>query len=387
MIGTYTLDTVQTEFDLSPRTSIGRWSRVGPYYAMFPVDHAFQIVSQYCPTKGAVLDPFAGRASSIYAAAVQGKSGYGIEIHPVGWVYGTAKLRPAHKTNVSNRLRELRVLMNTVTETEIDALPPFFHHCYCRNVLKFLLAARSHLQWESSADKNIRQVDTTLMALLLVHLHGKLGSALSNQIRQGKAMDPNYSVRWWTAKGMRPPEIDPITFMAKRIEYRYKKGVPNLEKGHVERGDSTKVLSRIAGQRAQNGNAKFDLVLTSPPYQGVTNYFYDQWLRLWLLGWSATPQSSGKSCEGRFESKANYRELLLKVFQGCAKNTHDKSVIYVRTDARQFTLETTKSVLLEVFPEKAKRMKIELKAYTKSTQTALYGDKSKKPGEVDIILQ
>jgi tRNA G46 methylase TrmB len=75
---------------------------------------------------------------------------------------------------------------------------------------------------------------------------------------------------------------------------------------------------------------------------------------------------------------------LEKVFQGCAKTLKSNALVYVRTDARSFTKETTVQVLQEVFPKKD--LEIVDRPISKETQTALYGDKSKKPGEVDIIL-
>lgn len=372
--------------DLSSKTGIGRWSCVGPYYAMFPVSFAFETVAQYCPRGGSVLDPFAGRASSIYAAVTQGRTGYGIEVHPVGWVYGKAKLAPAAKSWVLSRLGQLKSLMQDVSDDDIDELPEFYHHCYCRNVLKFLVAARANLRWQDTEEWNASRVDTSLMAILLIHLHGKLGTALSNQMRQGKAMDPKYSVKWWSERKMSPPKIDPLEFVRQRIEYRYKKGVPEMQAGHVELGDSTTVLKRLAGQRRAQGRRRFDLVLTSPPYYGIANYFYDQWLRLWLLGGSPQPEFTGKKWERKFESKKDYRELLLKTFQGCKENVHRNSVIYVRTDARKFALETTIEILKEVFPDNYMRTPI-VQQYKRATQTALYGDKSEKLGEMDIILE
>ena len=59
-------------------------------------------------------------------------------------------------------------------------------------------------------------------------------------------------------------------------------------------------------------------------------------------------------------------------------------MIYVRTDAREFTLNTTLEVLSECFPNW--EQKLIPRPVKKQTQTSLFGDKSKKPGEVDIIL-
>ena len=95
------------KFKRSFSNPIGRWAAVGPYYAMFPLDFAFDVVGEYSKEGELVLDPFAGRASSVFAAATQKRDGLGIEINPVGWVYAQAKLRPAPREDVEKRLESL----------------------------------------------------------------------------------------------------------------------------------------------------------------------------------------------------------------------------------------------------------------------------------------
>src|SRR5712675_1592590 len=85
-------------------SAIERWASVGPYYAMFPVDFAFDVIKKYSADGDSVLDPFAGRASSVYAAAALGRKGLAIEINPVGWLYGTVKMRPASENSVLRKL-------------------------------------------------------------------------------------------------------------------------------------------------------------------------------------------------------------------------------------------------------------------------------------------
>jgi hypothetical protein len=364
--------------DISYSSAIGRWSGVGPYYAMFPVPFAFEVVSRYSKPGGAVLDPFAGRASSIYAAAAQGRTGYGIEINPVGWLYGSVKLAPATKGRVLKRVEEIGKISNRVSQHMVNKLPEFFHLAYGQDVLKYLIAARKHLKWETS------RIDATLMVVLLINLHGRRAQCISNQMRQGKAMDPAYAVRWWKSKNLKPPELDPVKFLNTRIEWRYAKGLPELEKAYIERGDSIAVLKNLSNRRRDVGIPKFDLLFTSPPYHGITNYFYDQWLRIWMLGGPSEPSWSGKLWEKKFESKVEYRHLLENVFDGCAEYLTKDAVVYIRTDARPFTLETTQNILQEVFPKK--RLYIVGRPFMKATQTALYGDKSAKPGEIDIIM-
>jgi DNA modification methylase len=364
---------------LNLSTAIGRWSGLGPYYAMFPKEFAFEVVAKFSEPGDLVIDPFAGRASSIYAAAAMDRFGYGIEINPVGWLYGQVKLNPAQFSSVVQRIKDIEKIAQQNDQSKLEDLPEFFHFCYAPNVLSYLVTARRELQWKT------RKVDATLMAIILVSLHGKREYSLSNQMRQGKAMSPEYSVRWWRERKLTPPDIDPAAFLIRRAEWRYAKGSPKLLNGLVYRGDSTLLISRLVNKVNRCELAPFKLLFTSPPYFGITNYHYDQWLRLWMLGGTEQPSWTGERWKGKFESKPGYRELLQTVFLGCSSMMRDDAIIYIRTDARTFTKETTIEVLQSIFPQK--NMKILARPFKKETQTALYGDKSKKPGEVDIILQ
>jgi hypothetical protein len=362
-------------------TPVGRWAGLGPYYAMFPVEFAFQVVREYCPANGHVFDPFAGRGSSIYAAAAQDRGGLGIELNPVGWVYSQAKLHPASEGAVLRRLQELgglsAVHRRSVAQ-QARHLPEFFHFCYAPRVLRFLLTARRELCWQTS------QTDATLMAILLVYLHAKAGGGLSNQMRQSKAMSPPYAVRWWREHGTEAPDVDPVLWLKERIEWRYATGLPSLHRAGVWLGDSTRQASQVTRCISRGHAHRFNLLFTSPPYFAITNYQYDQWLRLWLLGGAPYPVAAEERSRGRFESKVAYRQLMQSVFSQSAPLLRRDAVIYVRTDAREFTRTTSETVLREVFPDK--QIEIKERPYSKTTQTSLFGDKSSKPGEVDMVL-
>ena len=356
------------------QTAVDRWASVGPYYAMFPVDFAFEVVQQYTKPGDRVLDPFVGRGSSIYAAGACGREGCGIEINPVGWIYSRVKLRPVTEGRVLKRLREISRISSNVN-LAYTKLPEFFDWAYTPDVLRFLLAAREHLRWRQS------RVDATLMVFILIYLHGRRSSSLSNQMRDSKAMAPDYSVRWWEKRDMRPPEVEPLSFFEKKIVWRYKKGRPELE-GYAYLGDSVYLLN--SRRRRKGFDKPFDLLFTSPPYFGVTNYYYDQWLRRWMLGEPPLPYSGGQRWKRKFESQVDFEYLLSSVFESAASKMRENAIVYVRTDARQFTLDTTIKALQKAFPKKA-LTEISQPINGKS-QTALYGDTSKKPGEIDLIM-
>ena len=356
-----------------------RWGRLGPYYAMFPVEFAREVIGKFSSAGELVLDPFAGRGTSVYAAADMDRHAVGVEINPVGWVYGKAKIAPATKPSMLARLDKICAQAPKYA-AQAEALPEFYQVCFSADVQRFLLAARACLNWRQS------RVDTTLMALIAMYLHGKENEGMSNQMQQTKAMGPAYSIAWWRKNGMEtPPDIDPREFLRKRIEWRYAKGAPSFSgAARLYLGDSVKLL----GQIAKTQTAKASLLFTSPPYKGVVNYHADQWLRLWLLGGPDSPKSLGEKNKGRFNSKAAYRAMLRSVFSKCAAMMEKDGVVYVRTDMRKFTHECTLEILQECFP-KHKLREEESYVDIKKTQTRVFANTSllKKPGEIDIIME
>ena len=344
---------------------------------MFPVWFADAVVREFTAPGDVVLDPFAGRGTSIFSASVQGRVGVGIELNPVGWVYARTKLSPAPREAVEERIDELGTRTECYCHAD-DELPEFFKLCFAPRVRRFLLAAREHLDWRRN------KTDRTTMALLLVHLHGKRADSLSNQMRQTKSMSPNYAIRWWQQRRMSPPSLDPVSFLMRKLDWRYAKGVPEAAHSHVYLGDSVTRLPQLVA-RARSGEVPCaSLLFTSPPYFHLTNYHYDQWLRLWLLGGPPSAARIGGRHRGKFEGRVAYRALLARVFGAAAHMMKRNGVVYVRTDRRAFTYQTTVEVLGEVFPHK--QLLRLARPVQGPTQTQLFGNGRSQPGEVDLIL-
>jgi hypothetical protein len=361
------------------RRALGaRWASFGPYYAMFPVSFAREVIAEHTRRGDGVLDPFAGRGTSLFCAREAHRHALGVEINPLGWIYGSVKLAPAEERRVLACIDEIGAAARGF-ETSAAALPEFFHRCFSAEVRAFLLAARLLLRWRT------RAVDRTAMAFILTYLHGKIErgrpSALSNQMRQTKAMAPDYSVRWWAANGYpEPPTMDPVAFLSGRVRWRYAKGAPEWGGEAMRMGDCRDVLPR---RRRETGG--YRLLLTSPPYRGVTSYYYDQWLRFWLLGETERPTLDGRRWKSKFDDAAAYRDLLEGSFRASQRLLAEDAVVYVRTDARPATLDVTLDVLARTFP--GKRLERTAAPYARATQTSLFGDRRGKPGETDIVLR
>lgn len=347
-------------------TQFGRWAGFGPYYAMFPVGFARDAIARYSDVGDTVVDPFCGRGTTNYVAQALSRDSVGYELNPVGWIYATTKTNPARRwKHVARRVEELFDLRD---ESDSEPENEFQSWAYCSEALAFINSCRRNLKWRTS------KIDRTVAAFVLVYLHGKAGDSLSNQMRQSKSMSPNYAVRWWKDKGLSPPKIDPVQYLNNRIEWRYKKGLWQADKtASIILGDCTKMLPGYAGRQAK-------LVLTSPPYSGVTNYKYDNWIRLWALGGQAFPSWTQ---EQRYANKVKYLTLIQETFGELRKRSREDAVIVVRTDFREFTLRNTAQAIHSNWPDHqffARRTNA-----SKPTQTALFGDHSAKPGEVDLI--
>lgn len=367
----------------SPRrrydTAARRWAGIGPYYAMFPTAFADAVIRQYTQPGDHVLDPFAGRGTAIFSAAMQRRSAVGIDIHPVGFVYANAKLHPVSASSVMAKLAELAALAPRYRPAAA-ALPPFFHVCFALRVRAFLLAARSCLNWRR------RRADRTLMAHILISLHGKTHRALSNQMRQSTAMAPEYCLRWWAEHHSAPPDVDPVAFLSKRLDWRYARGIPSLSTAKVFLHDSPRKLRALTRDVHAGRLPKANLLLTSPPYFGVTNYAADQWLRLWMLG--GPPQQTGTPYGGRFRHAEDYRRLLTRVFHRARPLLTDDATLYVRTDSRPTTLHHTRAILLKIFPEKRLTETPRPLPAQQHTKPYSRGGAPKQPAcEMDFILQ
>lgn len=344
---------------------MNRWQGFGPYYAMFPVAFAYNVLDTYCPAEGAVLDPFCGRGTVPFLGQATGRRAAGVDVNPVGWVYAKVKTDP--EPNPKKLLKLLRDLLASVTQE--DCLPEneFQKWAWESEVIGFLRVARRRLKWKT------RRTDRTLMAFIIYYLHGKIGEGVSNQMRQPKAMGPDYSINWWKERDMLPPKVDLYAFYSKRINWRYKHGIIDGQRAKVFLGKSEELLNK---RRFGNG---YDLLLTSPPYCDVCDYAYDNWIRLWLLGGDPLPDYKRNE---RYTNKAAYEKMLLAVFKKAKRLLKDDAVIFVRTDAREFTLNTTLKVLTELWSDYHFTTKADM---PNKTQTSLYGDKSIKPGETDIL--
>ena len=319
----------------SRSTAAGRWYGFGRYYAMFPQSFIHDAVINLTKLEEAVLDPFCGRGNAPFAATVLGRDALGIDVNPIAWLFAAAKLQPApNLTQVTARLAEVA---KACRPSDRRSLSRFETMAWTPTVRALLKAARRELDWRNSI------VDRTLMAFITLHMQDKQGAGLSNVMSPTIAYSPTYAVKWWTEKGfLRPPDVDPVAMLKDKIRRRYQHGVPAQASGKVLLGDSRQELP-------QQNPADAALLVTSPPYCGVTDYWNDHWIRLWMLGY---PLRENWTKSARFENQKDYQDLITRVFQESKKHLKKGAAILVRSDQRRSTAEMCVAAMKEVWPHR-----------------------------------
>ena len=348
-------------------TAVGRWYGLGRWYAMFPPAFARDAILNLTLPGEKVLDPFCGRGNAPFAAAVLGRASFGVDVHPLAWLWTQAKLEP--ESDVQRVLDRLATVSDMVRDTDCQGGSEFECMAWAPKVRAFLYAARRELDWHSSI------TDRTLMAFIALHMQDKRGAGLSNQLSPTVAYSPDYSVRWWTAAQLTdPPDIDPVVFLSDRIRRRYECGVPVQAKGSALLGDARDALR-------STGPLEAALLLTSPPYYGVTDYWNEHWIRLWILGYEMHKDWKRTA---RYDNSRDYRQLLNSVFREARNHLTRGGAVLVRCDQRTQTASVCIEALHKAWPRR--RLFVRTTVARQNGVSAEHGRGGSRAKELDLLI-
>jgi hypothetical protein len=317
----------------------GALNGICPYFTMFPLDFPVRVLKRRGKKGQVVLDPFAGRGTTLYAGRLAGMKSYGIDSSPVATAISDAKLANTTPCRIVSAAK--RVLDEVRRPDEIPS-GDFWELAFHKNVLIDLCRLREGLlrNCRSESRKGLR-------ALLLGALHGPRPkgdpSYLSNQCTRTYAPKPGYAAKFWRTRKLTPPKVDVLALVKRRAERYFGEEVP-VGRGSVTLADST----HLSAFRRVSGKAAW--VITSPPYFGMRTYLPDQWLRLWFLGgpsvidYSIRRQLSHKSSE-------EFAGGLRKVWNNTARNCRDDARLVIRFGAINDRNVDSLELLKESFTE------------------------------------
>jgi hypothetical protein len=296
-----------------------RLNTICPYFTMFPLDFPLGLLSD--ARRGQwVLDPFCGRGTTMFAARRLGLGSVGIDANPVAVAIARAKVAAVEPEDVETLARKL--LTKNYEPRDVPT-GTFWRYIYHPQTLQELCSLREQLlEHEDDSTSDV------LRAVALGILHGPLTKSaptyLSNQMPRTYATKPDAAVRFWKARGMKPPRVPVLEAMLRRIKYTLALVPPIPVRSEVRQGDARLVLPQL--------RRKFDWVVTSPPYFGMYTYVSDQWLRSWFLGggpavdYDASQQISQGGIDG-------FTAGLARVWKCTAARCHPGAILGIRFGA------------------------------------------------------
>lgn len=252
--------------------TIDALNAVCPYYTMYPLEFPLRVLKRHGKPGEWVVDPFCGRGTTNFAARLLGMPSVGVDSSPVAAALARAKLVYATPGRV---VASARTILEEAKPPAAVPSAEFWQLAYAPQTLVQLCQLR-----EALLDDCTSVVHVLLRAIILGALHGPRPkgrpSYFSNQAPRTFAPKPNYAVKFWTARSMRPEEVDVLEIIRRRAERYLATPPPNVD-GMVHLADS-----RDAETFREAPEARW--IVTSPPYYGMRTYLPDQWLRSWFLG-------------------------------------------------------------------------------------------------------
>ncbi|WP_299940382.1 DNA methyltransferase [uncultured Microbulbifer sp.] len=333
-----------------------------PYFTMFPLEYPTRVLKKYKSSNPIVVDPFCGRGTTLYAARKLGLDAWGLDSSPVAVAIAKAKLASCNPDEV------IKLAQKIIIETTPSNIPSseFFKWAYHEDTLKQLCALRKGLL-NRNRDSNASAV---LRAAALGCLHGPLNkregipSYFSNQMPRTFSSKPNYSVRYWKERKLKPKPANIVDVLEKKV--RRLQGLSNEYVGNHNQiifGDSRKpiTMTRVSDN--------FSMVITSPPYYGMRTYVQDHWLRNWFLG---GPDDVDYIVRNQLDhnGQENFAESLGDVWTNMASSNANELRMFVRFGIIPSAKVDTKSIFLSSLESSGERWRL---ISTRSAKTAQEG--------------
>lgn len=293
-----------------------------PYFTMFPLEYPLRVLRKHRQDSPVVMDPFCGRGTTLYAARTLGLASRGIDSSPVAVAIAQAKLSDASADEV------LSLAERYLEENEAADVPQseFFHWAFHAETLLQVCAIRQGLLKEQRSSG----ATVLLRAAMLGCLHGPRNKQpentayFSNQMPRTFSSKPEYSVRFWSEKQLKPPRANVLAVLRRKLERLKMSPLPkDVSPSHVRRGDSRWASSLPVANR------DFSVVITSPPYYGMRTYVEDQWLRNWFLGGGERIEY-GSSEQLEHTGQDVFATSLGLVWKNMARTREDSLDMYIR---------------------------------------------------------
>lgn len=275
----------------------------------FPPALAHYFVKRYSRRGEVVLDPFSGKGTLPLEACLNGRIGIGNDLAPEAYVITRAKVNPVTLNDVREWVNKIRERWSPESY-DIDDVNNDVRVFFSKYTLRQILAIRDILMDDNSDLANF------VKALMCGILHGPTKMHLSVPCSHAFSMSPKYIRRFIKKNGLRKPKRDVLKCLLMKAERVLKDGLPAV-RGMAMMEDA---------RRLSLEDESVNLIVTSPPYFNMQTYAWDNWLRLWFLGYDYLEV---KSKLFQSESKQKFRIFMLESLKEMFRVLKENSACFV----------------------------------------------------------
>jgi hypothetical protein len=279
-------------------------------------------------------------------------------------------------------VNEARAIIGEENEVNVPS-GEFWRAAFNPSVLRKIVRLRNELLLSCRSSERV-----ALLAIMLGALHGpknkKNPSYLSNQCPRTYAPKPNYAIKFWKEHDLIAPKVDVIELIKTRAERYYLSGSPKVPYT-ITKGDSRKASPYSRLHTTQMA----ELIVTSPPYPGMTTYYTDQWLRNWFLG-GPDCVDYDKNSGIRSRREADFIADLREVWQRTAENSTGTATLICRFGILPSYKASVRKIIVSSFrhtPWVVKKIKSAGSASKgrRIADTFMRADSSSPNEEIDIL--
>jgi len=318
--------------------------QISPYIGKLKSSIAVSLVEAYSKADDVVVDPFAGSGTIALEAALRRRRVFASDISPYARVLSKAKLCPPPSLEEA-LLRAEYILGKAERQQGIQLrqvpswVRKFFHPKTLREAIAFARICR-------------KSGDEFLLACLLGILHHERPGFLSYP---SSHLVPYLRIRKYPRRKF--PELYGYRPLHPRIVAKVKRVYERFSDPRVAR----KIEYRQCAIENVNLPARFDCMITSPPYMNALDYGRDNRLRLWFIDPTLSRADDSSMTQRREAFIDAMRCLASKVEVGLRRGGYCVLVVGESLE-RSFRAHPSK-VVLDIMAQNAKSLRLKNVVY------------------------
>lgn len=247
---------------------IDKIDRVHSYPAKFTVNFAMKIIEKYSKPKDTIYDPFLGSGTTLLAARILDRNGYGTDVNHIAILISKFKLLNLTKKETTNLKKFIKDFANNYNE-ELNKVTPFhfpsISHWFCEDSIRILSLIRLKIKEMEGQNE---QIFSELIFSSIINLASNQESDTRYAAVAKKNLDVDYVANLFIKKFVTTLE----TFEKFLQENAHK----NVLKAYLK---NAKECSDVIPKNS------VDLIFTSPPYPNTYDYYLYHKHRMNWLGY------------------------------------------------------------------------------------------------------